>query len=582
MHTITPTIHPHLLSELPRFFGGLPSAMQELLQNSLRAGATEVHAALSGDTFVLRDNGCGVSDPQILLSVAGSQWGEGVIDPAGLGGKAILNPEWVRAVTYRSLDWQFSVTPTQFQQMQAVDVLPRDSVLGLEVQIDLLPGWAERVAEAWKKARGYAPITVTLDGTVLPPITPHRTGFGRVFELTGATLYLDPGKYSDMRTFSIVWEHFQVAAPGFKADLYAHGSYLARAQLTSSGHLTLMLHPESEVRPRLPDRTDLLPSPASLLLIEEINAVLENELKRRFHTAVPKIDQQFPLPEDNVWTTANILGMQGILQAYLRGLGYQTTTLDLPGTAGLKVNRDDQYCVEITLNYSLPQGNEVHGTTPELLVLNHLRPAFPDMPVGVLTLNRQPQEGELMATVSIRSSGAREFWPLDAYSRSPRKLVALCEELFVQDQAVPIAVGQLQDGPLLLLAGTPELAEAYVRAHLASVGGLLLAAVYEEGETESFDLTEEHNDVSPLEAGKVVLEALIDTFFPERKVARERADELLRQKKLLSDLQQNLKKLSLAFPDTDWLSLSLLEGIPGLETRRAAEHQELVAAHRLH
>ncbi|GGR37871.1 hypothetical protein [Deinococcus ruber] len=583
MHTITPIIHPQLLSELPRFFGSLPSAMQELLHNSLRAGATRVDAVLSGDTFVLRDDGCGVSDPQILLRVAGSQWGEGMNDPARLGGKAILNPEWVRTVTYRSGDWQFSVTPTQFQQAQLVDVQPNPAhpVWGLEVQIDLLPGLAEQVAAAWRSARGYAHIPVTLNDEVIPRTKPG----GQMFELTGATLYLEPmSSPQSRRELVVVREHFEIAAPTLKSAVRARGSLLAAAMIERRVHVqpTLILHSDSAVQPRLPDRSDLLPGVDTDMLIDEINATLDGTMRALFQRALPSIGEP-QLSTHDVHRAASELAQHGPFQHYLSDLGYRLSVNSQPDSACLALDWNNDYSVEHSNVLHLLKGHEVRGTLTELL-LNHLRLAFPAMPVGILSTqlySRIPQADSGVPTLRSEHTAARGFWPLAVSEGDSRPLAALCDEIIIQDQAVPVGIDDGTDGPLLLLAGTPDRAEAYVRAHLEAVGGLLLATVHESAELSAFSLTEDHTEVSAKEAGEALLAVLIDTFYPERKAARKHADALKEQGHILERLTQDLQQLSVAFPDVNGLTRSLLEQLPQLEERRATEHHELITTHRL-
>ena len=80
------------LDKVTRLFAGLSDACVELLQNARRAGATAISVrteALEHATRVtVTDNGTGIADPQILLTLGESAWGAAVAraeDPAGFG-----------------------------------------------------------------------------------------------------------------------------------------------------------------------------------------------------------------------------------------------------------------------------------------------------------------------------------------------------------------------------------------------------------------------------------------------------------------------------------------------------------------
>jgi hypothetical protein len=105
--TVQPQVHPHLLAELPRFFGGPTQVLREFLQTALRAGASAVTVTQNGEWLTVSDNGCGCADPQLLLTVAQSGWKD-VTDPAGMGVLSILNPDLIQSVTFRSRDWTFT------------------------------------------------------------------------------------------------------------------------------------------------------------------------------------------------------------------------------------------------------------------------------------------------------------------------------------------------------------------------------------------------------------------------------------------------------------------------------------------
>ena len=98
---IRATVHPSVLSRITRFFdASLPTAATELLQNARRAGATRVDIRIEPANapadkpdhhafrITVRDDGCGVAKPSVLLAFGNSGWDRATIaaeDAAGMG-----------------------------------------------------------------------------------------------------------------------------------------------------------------------------------------------------------------------------------------------------------------------------------------------------------------------------------------------------------------------------------------------------------------------------------------------------------------------------------------------------------------
>lgn len=80
-------------------FSGRTTAITELLQNARRAGATCINITYQNDVLTFRDDGCGISSVDTLLTPGASGWSDDVMkkdDPFGLGFRAaLLNCEYV-------------------------------------------------------------------------------------------------------------------------------------------------------------------------------------------------------------------------------------------------------------------------------------------------------------------------------------------------------------------------------------------------------------------------------------------------------------------------------------------------------
>src|SRR5690554_1562089 len=88
-----------LIRNLRSVFSDSSKVLSELIQNGRRAGATEIHIEHTTDdetgkhTLTVRDNGCGISDFQKLLTVAESGWDSNTSakeSPYGMGAIAML------------------------------------------------------------------------------------------------------------------------------------------------------------------------------------------------------------------------------------------------------------------------------------------------------------------------------------------------------------------------------------------------------------------------------------------------------------------------------------------------------------
>lgn len=69
-------------------FSGSTTFVKELLQNARRAGATKIEVIANGESLVIKDNGCGITDFATMLSLGASGWSEDTMQsdaPYGVG-----------------------------------------------------------------------------------------------------------------------------------------------------------------------------------------------------------------------------------------------------------------------------------------------------------------------------------------------------------------------------------------------------------------------------------------------------------------------------------------------------------------
>lgn len=114
---IRPRVSLNVALEAPRMFSSFKRAIREVFQNAYRAGATRVYVLWSRKSAILEiaDDGPGLAHPQILLDAGTSNWNpEEIIDAAGLGFFALFNPLYVETLEIISQgagNWRMRLTP---------------------------------------------------------------------------------------------------------------------------------------------------------------------------------------------------------------------------------------------------------------------------------------------------------------------------------------------------------------------------------------------------------------------------------------------------------------------------------------
>ena len=118
--TIQASIHQDALSRVPSFFNATTvEILNELLQNSRRAGAKKVDITTAPGYITIADDGQGIPDPATLLAFGQTRWDSRTTrseHPAGMGLYTLARREEVQ-VQSRCADgaaWQVRLTPDHF------------------------------------------------------------------------------------------------------------------------------------------------------------------------------------------------------------------------------------------------------------------------------------------------------------------------------------------------------------------------------------------------------------------------------------------------------------------------------------
>ncbi|MBE9117237.1 hypothetical protein IQ249_15155 [Lusitaniella coriacea LEGE 07157] len=152
------------------FNASLKDILQELLQNARRSGATEVAIVLlqsdERHRLSLSDNGHGLDDPAVLLTLGESEWSEEIAqgeDPAGMGFFSLAN----RGTEIHSNGWCVNLSPSHFQGEAEAEVSDSTRERGTEIVFPVTEAEISELQKVLEEVSFYYPLPVTFEGEVL-------------------------------------------------------------------------------------------------------------------------------------------------------------------------------------------------------------------------------------------------------------------------------------------------------------------------------------------------------------------------------------------------------------------------------
>lgn len=337
--TIRAKLDNHLLEELPRFFGGLPSMVRELLQNAHRAGATRVEFTVSSDytQLTVTDNGCGCPDPQTLLAAGDSRWDGNIIEPAGLGFFSLVSPDDVSSVVVESCGWKIVLRPEHVLAGKDIQVDRGQVTTGLRVAVRFKVA-APDVEKYIKSVRGFYPMAVFLNGCEIP------SNWKPEIEIDSPVGKLGIGKHSQVSR--VFWEYQCIPHPSdFIQSLRQEARALGEFSQAVIDHWAVdwLINPDCGVRPKLPDRESLVPGP----YLNHAARVIVRIVTDAVRAGCAKILRGFPDEgwERNEWNNRVLASIpKGAREAVLKELGWKCERFDDPSSFSAWTRDGDWDC----------------------------------------------------------------------------------------------------------------------------------------------------------------------------------------------------------------------------------------------
>ncbi len=258
-----------MLNLLKHTFTNSTTFARELLQNSRRAGATLIKIDVTDEAVVFTDNGCGIDDPSILLSIAKSGWEDPIQKneaPYGAGFLAALFA--CETINVRSKDYSVTAQTSDLIALKPAEVVREYSDTGMTSIALINPKQnAQKIIETIiEAARGF-PVKIVIN-------TPTKSGYvpERIDALDDSWVDIGPG---------FVNKEKMILAKGSVGTLYLQG---LKCGTDRYGYHAAPIHLKSELfRGRMPDREELINKDDAVQQIDEavrnfLQSLCEREL----------------------------------------------------------------------------------------------------------------------------------------------------------------------------------------------------------------------------------------------------------------------------------------------------------------
>ncbi|AOV18793.1 hypothetical protein BJI67_16270 (plasmid) [Acidihalobacter aeolianus] len=272
MSTVTVEVNQQkLVQHLRSAFSTGTTFLKELLQNARRAKATQVDLEVdcAGDSLIIKDDGNGIADFQVLFSLADSGWDAETVSQEGPYGLGFLSALFAaRVVEVESLGKRVSFSTEDALNFDAIDVVPCETAGAMIGTVIRLNGLSK---EFWRHVvddkhalciiehmcKGF-PIPVCCNGSLLK--REHALDSGLIFEDVGI------GSASIVS----IEEDLEHVRPATHLAVYLQGFLVSNSSMFR-GSITDVIHLDSkQFRGRLPDRESLVNHHENINLVRDV------------------------------------------------------------------------------------------------------------------------------------------------------------------------------------------------------------------------------------------------------------------------------------------------------------------------
>ncbi len=229
-----------ILNNLQRTFSSKTTFITELLQNSRRAGATEIDINLDVYNLAISDNGTGIQNWESLLTFGDSGWDPKSEErPYGTGfASALFAAKKVQVISNGKI---ITFNPVKHMHGEEIQLLPHPAIGETQVRLELKDGISE--ADIKDACRGFS-VPVFLNGEELPRINRRR----------GSDLLLPGVGLVSASAISMEYKP--------SVHMYLQDVYVGSSRNYSSPKLGTYIHLNNSYDARFPDRNELIDTEA--------------------------------------------------------------------------------------------------------------------------------------------------------------------------------------------------------------------------------------------------------------------------------------------------------------------------------
>lgn len=379
---VSSQVDPAAVTKVTRLFNNtLADVLAELIQNARRAGATAIRLrrteAEDETRLSISDDGIGIADPSVVLSLGRSGWDDQIArreDPAGMGVFSLAGRHVIFRSRARGSDcgWQIDIPSHAWEDGTPIPVSTCAQDIGTEIVLTLDKAWAGTLDAAARGAARYCPIPVFLDGEELKR-EDWLSGACAIFEEAGVRIGVFDDRRANVHSQSINF-HGVTVAGAISTIAEKHHQWCARVDIVDAPDLQLVL----------PARKEMVENEALAELRRTVRRVMYRHIASRPSHRLPfaqwteaaQLDVLLPeaKPELLAWAPATADIHTGITRANLTATDGLMIVEDFCPSIGqsayLALDRDDRFSGRLASRDAQMEGYTWYGRLPRITDLS--------------------------------------------------------------------------------------------------------------------------------------------------------------------------------------------------------------------